>query len=312
MASARKPRLRLLLIPGFLLLGLTLPSFVSASSGSDPSIRALFALKAGCGSARTPGQWKARCPRVGKRGLTVIGSPGRHVLRGTSWNDTIFAGKGGHVVYANAGNDRVVAGPAPNRISTGAGNDLAEARNGYRDVVDCGGGHDIASVDKIDRVRHCAVVLRQRRQPGTKGNPIPRGASAQLGDGWKLKIVDVPADPDRRVEDAGKGQNSPPRKGHQFYLVKVSAKRTRKPAARLNAGYRLRALPGPGGPYTTFRNPCGILPELDLEIVNRYTSVGKTVTGYICWEVRKKDAHKLVMFNVAGPERSRQVYFSLR
>jgi Ca2+-binding RTX toxin-like protein len=43
----------------------------------------------------------------------------------------------------------------------GPGNDLLYARGNRRDVVDCGAGTDIASVDKLDVVRNCEKVFRR-------------------------------------------------------------------------------------------------------------------------------------------------------
>jgi hypothetical protein len=36
------------------------------------------------------------------------------------------------------------------------------ARDGRRDVIDCGPGRDIATVDPIDRTRHCEIISRRR------------------------------------------------------------------------------------------------------------------------------------------------------
>ena len=64
-------------------------------------------------------------------------------VRGTPGNDTIEGTSlGGDVILAGAGNDR------------------AYARNGHRDVVDCGPGRDVAWVDRSDSVTRCEVVHR--------------------------------------------------------------------------------------------------------------------------------------------------------
>ena len=51
-------------------------------------------------------------------------------------------------------------GAGSDRIFGLAGNDVIRARNGFRDVVDCGPGRDIAIVDRVDVVRRCERVLR--------------------------------------------------------------------------------------------------------------------------------------------------------
>jgi RTX calcium-binding nonapeptide repeat (4 copies) len=313
MGTSQQPMLRLylwapLLLPfavaGFLLLA---GAFPGAAEGLPAS------ASAACRSAHSAAQWKARCAHVGRRGITVIGRRGRNVLRGSSRNDAIFAGTGPHTVYAKAGNDRVAAGAGPDRIFTGPGNDLVMARNGKRDVINCGGGHNIVLADRSDRIHRCAVVIWGSSQQGTKAHPIPLRRSGQLGDGWRLRIVESTPDATKRVIQAGKGQNSPPPPGHQFFLVKVSATRTDRSSARFRAGFRLRATPGPTSkrPYATYTDPCGILPDPDLEIVNPKAHRGQTVSGYICWDVWKRQAKRLVMFNAGGIAGGTKVYFAL-
>jgi hypothetical protein len=43
----------------------------------------------------------------------------------------------------------------------GAGNDVINARDGQRDLVNCGSGVDTAVVDKLDRVVGCEHVSRR-------------------------------------------------------------------------------------------------------------------------------------------------------
>ena len=297
----------------------------------SPSARALFPLVGGalllagalpvhaqdgrrggsCQSARTAAQWQAHCHRQGKLGITVVGGRGQHVLRGSAANDTIFGGGGRQTLYGLAGNDRLVAGPASDRIFPGRGNDLVQARNGFRDVVTCAQGHDIVLADRIDTVRRCAVVLRGPKLTGSRAHPVPLGSPAQLGNGWRVRVTETTPRGDQRVLAAGKGQNSPPPKGRQFFLIKISATRTASSRARLYAGYRFRSSPSTRRTYTTFDDPCGILPSPDLEIVNDPVRHGQTVSGYVCWDVRKRDARKLLMFNAGGFDGGRQVYFAL-
>lgn len=72
----------------------------------------------------------------------VDGRRGAQTLRGTALRDVIRAGRG------------------RDRILGLAGNDLIEARNGFRDTIDCGSGRDRAVVDRADVVRHCEEVSR--------------------------------------------------------------------------------------------------------------------------------------------------------
>jgi Ca2+-binding RTX toxin-like protein len=55
------------------------------------------------------------------------------------------------VLNGGAGTDRLYGGP---------GNDVLRARDGQRDVVDCGPGRDTAYVDRLDRVSGCETVRK--------------------------------------------------------------------------------------------------------------------------------------------------------
>jgi Tol biopolymer transport system component len=59
-----------------------------------------------------------------------------------------------------AGNDVVKGTPYSDIIRGYAGNDRIEARDGFRDPIDCGPGNDTAEVDGLDVVRGCEHVLR--------------------------------------------------------------------------------------------------------------------------------------------------------
>ena len=98
----------------------------------------------------------------------ILGYGGGDRIEGNGGNDTILAGDGPNAVFGGPGNDRiatgrgndlVVGGPGRDTISTGLGRDRVEARDGARDVIDCGGGtHDLAEVDAVDVVRGCETV----------------------------------------------------------------------------------------------------------------------------------------------------------
>ena len=46
-----------------------------------------------------------------------------------------------------------MGGKGKSRLSGGAGRDTIQAKDGVRDQVSCGGGRDLATVDRRDRVR---------------------------------------------------------------------------------------------------------------------------------------------------------------
>jgi hypothetical protein len=81
----------------------------------------------------------------------LYGLGGNDMLLGLGGNDVLYGGKGADTLYGGLGADRLYGGP---------GNDVLRARDGRRDVVDCGPGRDTAYVDRIDRVSGCETLKR--------------------------------------------------------------------------------------------------------------------------------------------------------
>jgi Domain of unknown function DUF11/RTX calcium-binding nonapeptide repeat (4 copies) len=84
-------------------------------------------------------------------GDTLYGLDGNDVLLGLGGNDVLFGGRG---------DDLLVGGPGRDRLYGGPGSDTLRARDGVRDVVDCGPGRDTATVDRIDRLSGCERIKR--------------------------------------------------------------------------------------------------------------------------------------------------------
>ena len=81
---------------------------------------------------------------------SVSGSEEGEVLR-TSGRDERVTGLGGE--------DELYGGEGTDKLLSGAGDDFVEASDGERDVVSCGPGVDVASVDFVDLVaRDCEKV----------------------------------------------------------------------------------------------------------------------------------------------------------
>jgi Ca2+-binding RTX toxin-like protein len=95
------------------------------------------------------------------RANVLGGGVGPDVLAGAGGDDTLVGGFGGDRLYGGPGTDRLIAdggigvGQAPR-----GGNDYVSARDGRRDLVDCGPGRDVAQVDRFDRVTGCEIVRR--------------------------------------------------------------------------------------------------------------------------------------------------------
>lgn len=108
------------------------------------------------------------------RNDVLAGDSGKDRLVGGDGNDRLCGGTGRDTLDGGAGNDRLTGDacfPRPsrpgsrnatvNRYQGGAGTDTIDARNGRREIVDCGTGRrDLAIVDRNDRVRGCERVKR--------------------------------------------------------------------------------------------------------------------------------------------------------
>jgi Ca2+-binding RTX toxin-like protein len=90
----------------------------------------------------------------------LTGTAASDVLYGLGGNDTLLGLGGNDVLYGGVGADKLNGGPGADRLYGGPGNDVLRARDGRRDVVDCGPGRDTAYVDRLDRVSGCETVRR--------------------------------------------------------------------------------------------------------------------------------------------------------
>jgi Ca2+-binding RTX toxin-like protein len=95
------------------------------------------------------------------KGVTKVGTAHNDVLRGTNRNDTLRGMGGNDTLWGLGGNDLLVGGTGRDTLYGGGGNDTLLAREGQRDVVNCGTGRDTATVDKVDVVKGCETVRRR-------------------------------------------------------------------------------------------------------------------------------------------------------
>jgi uncharacterized repeat protein (TIGR01451 family) len=92
---------------------------------------------------------------------SLWGSDGRDRLFGGSGNDRLLGGAKADELHGDTGNDEFAAGTGRDRVWAGPGNDTISARDGSRDVIDCGAGVDRVTADRRDRVRRCERVSRR-------------------------------------------------------------------------------------------------------------------------------------------------------
>src|SRR5688500_6537831 len=116
-------------------------------------------------------------PCVGTNGADKLkGTPTKneiHALRGADYiagkprADELYGNRGQDEVRAGNGRDRVFGGRGKDRLYGAGGNDTMNARDGYKDDVNCGLGTDSAYVDRRDRVNEdCENVFVSGGGPG--------------------------------------------------------------------------------------------------------------------------------------------------
>jgi hypothetical protein len=161
-----------------------------------------------------------------------------------------------------------------------------------------------------------AVFARVPQPPppapvGTRGNPVPFGQPAPIGNGWTVTATQYFPNATAAVLAANQF-NDPPPAGSQDVMVAVSATFNGSGSSHLNPGFTFRAVGAANVAYTTFGGPsCGVLPEPDLGLNDPEVFSGGTVSGNAaCWVVPSSDVASLVMF--AEPSSSNtQTFFAL-
>ena len=82
----------------------------------------------------------------------ISGLRGPDYITGKQRADELHGNRGQDEVRANNGRDRVFGGRGKDALYGGGNNDTMNARDGYKDNVNCGLGTDTAYVDRLDRV----------------------------------------------------------------------------------------------------------------------------------------------------------------
>lgn len=107
----------------------------------------------------SPAAWGSEGP------VRLDGGPGDDGLTGGAKDDVLLGGPGDDNLNGRGGNDVVNPGPGRDLVGDLAGNDVVNARDGERDVVDCGPGADLAAVDPFDQARNCELGRVAKRRP---------------------------------------------------------------------------------------------------------------------------------------------------
>jgi Ca2+-binding RTX toxin-like protein len=253
---------------------------------------------------------------------TIVGTAGADRLLGTGSADRLNGRAGNDRLFGRAGKDTLIGGAGHDMLNGGPGNDQLLARDGRADSVFCGAGPgDRAVVDKVDLVLDCETVRGQGdqsvevpveqppppAQPGTtRENPVPRGVTVTLGDGWQVRVDAV----NPNATDAVLAENmfnDPPAPGKQFFIATLTATYSGAGSSRLDGSFRFRAVGASAVSYTTFNDSCGVIPN-DMPDTEVFT--GGTISGNICWQVTSGDASTLVMYDDPLLDAQR-IYFAL-
>jgi Ca2+-binding RTX toxin-like protein len=106
--------------------------------------------------------------------------PGRLVLTASEGPDTIQSGAGSDVIYGGRGADAIDPGAGSDDVSAGEGNDSVSVRDGVADIVDCGGGADTATADRVDVLSNCENVSVPAPDTGKVAGPkrVTKGEKA--------------------------------------------------------------------------------------------------------------------------------------
>jgi hypothetical protein len=132
----------------------------------------------------------------------LIGTDAKNEIRGLAGLDYIAGKQSADELYGNrvrdevrAGNgrDRVFGGRGEDALYGGGGNDTINARDGYRDDVNCGLGTDMAYVDKGDRVNEdCENVFVPDPGPGPVVDKV--SGNGELGSAFGNPRLQVNAE----------------------------------------------------------------------------------------------------------------------
>ena len=86
----------------------------------------------------------------------VLRSPsGPANMRAGAGDDALYGSAGADRIYGEAGRDVIVAGAGRDIVSGGYGTDTIYTKDGYVDIIDCGGGYDWVQRDALDIAANC-------------------------------------------------------------------------------------------------------------------------------------------------------------
>jgi hypothetical protein len=144
---------------------------------------------------------------------------------------------------------------------------------------------------------------------GSRANPYPLGGPVRLRapllQGWVIKVAKSWPSAWPLIRAVNQF-NDPPRAGMTFFMVRLVATYEGSGSDSFFDG-ALNAVGRSNVSYSTFDPGCGALPNT---LTTNDVFKGGTISGNICWSVKKSDVSSLEMYFDAFL--SRKVFFALR
>jgi len=122
--------------------------------------------------------------------------------------------------------------------------------------------------------------------PGlSRDDPVPRGQSLLVPQGWQIEIVNFIPDATQIVLDED-SFNQPPDAGSKYVIVRVRAANVSAgDPAPFDAAFELRLVGSRNVVYDTFTRGCGVIPEeIGFDVPNEVFT-GGAVEGNECFQV---------------------------
>ena len=149
---------------------------------------------------------------------------------------------------------------------------------------------EIPAADASFPAPSAAAAPIEPGQAGTRGNPVPVGATATIGD-WEVVVAGTIADITGEVL-ASKAFNDPPAPDHQFMTIELQTTYLGAESDSLFSGLTFSSVAESSVAYD-YGASCGVIPdELD-DFVEVFT--GGVVAGNLCWSVLGSDVASVVL-----------------
>jgi hypothetical protein len=133
--------------------------------------------------------------------------------------------------------------------------------------------------------------------PGSRSDPIAIGRAADIGAGWRLKVLHVTPNADSLVAHAVNGTKPP--KGARDFLIKLAVTYLGGGKGDLQSLVTngLTVMGVHNASYNLIQNPCGefMRERFDLAQVGSVFS-GQTARGNVCFQIAANDAKTLMLY----------------